>query len=102
MTPQSRSGSEDESHVTLPIGSNRASSSIAHAIAVCRRRDNLRRTIPIALVVGALLTAINEGDVLIHREASAATAVKIVFNFLIPFVVSNLGVLAGERSTRGQ
>lgn len=88
--------------MSLPrIESNRARASIAHAIGVCRRRDNLRRTIRIALVVGAILTAINEGDVLIHGEASAATAVKILFNFLIPFVVSNLGVLAGDRSARG-
>lgn len=82
------------------FGSSRASAWIAHAITVCGRRDNLRRTVRIALVVGAVLTAINEGDVLIHGQASPATAVKIFFNFLTPFVVSNLGVLAGDRSAR--
>lgn len=71
------------------------------AIAVCCRRANLRRTVRIALVVGTVLTAINQGDVLVRGQASAATAVKIVFNFLIPFIVSNLGVLAGDRSARG-
>lgn len=82
-----------------PIRERRAS--IGYGIAVCCRRTNLRRTIRIALVVGTLLTLINQGDVLVHGEASAATAVKIVFNFLIPFIVSNLGVLAGDRSARG-
>jgi len=46
---------------------------IASAIAVCCRRANLRRTIPIALFVGTLLTLIDQGDVLIHGQASAAT-----------------------------
>jgi hypothetical protein len=73
---------------------------VVDAIAVCCRRANLRRTIKIALVVGTVLTAINEGDVLIHGQASATTAVKIAFNFMIPFIVSNLGVLAGDRSAR--
>jgi len=51
----------------------------------------------IALVVGLVLTGINEGDVLASGEASAATGVKIGLNFVVPFCVSNLGLLAGRR-----
>jgi hypothetical protein len=42
-----------------------------------------------------VLTAIIEGDGIAQGPVSIATAIKIGFNFLVPFVVSNLGVLAG-------
>jgi hypothetical protein len=70
---------------------------MAVAIEICCARPTLRRTIRIAAVVGLVLTAINEGDGLVRGAISAATGIKIVFNFLVPFVVSNLGVLAGTR-----
>ncbi len=71
------------------------------AISVCCRRANLRRTVRIAAVVGVVLTTINEGDLLVTGKASPATAIKIGLNFVVPFIVSNLGVLAGDRSARG-
>ncbi len=60
--------------------------------------QHLRRTITIALVVGTLLTAINQGDVLLAGDATATTAVKCVLNFIVPFCVSNLGLLSGRRA----
>jgi hypothetical protein len=70
---------------------------VAVAVEICCARPTLRRTIRIAAVVGLVLTAINEGDGLVRGAFSAATGIKSVFNFLVPFVVSNLGVLAGTR-----
>jgi hypothetical protein len=70
---------------------------VSVALEICCARPTLRRTIRIAAVVGLVLTAINEGDGLVRGAFSAATGIKIVFNFLVPFVVSNLGVLAGTR-----
>ena len=64
----------------------------------CIRGANLRRTCAIALAVGCVLTAINQGDVLIEGHATAWTGGKIVLNFLVPFVVSNLGVLSASRT----
>lgn len=71
---------------------------IGAAVAVCRRPANLYRTVRIAVSVGLILTAINQADILIQGRATAITAVKIPLNFLVPFVVSNLGVLAGTRA----
>ncbi len=68
---------------------------VSLAIEICCARPTLRRTLRIATVVGVLLTAVNEGDSIVQGAVSTATAIKIGFNFLIPFVVSNLGVLAG-------
>lgn len=71
---------------------------VCNAMGVCRRPANLRRTARIAFTVGCVLTAINQADVLIEGRATAITAVKIVLNFVVPFIVSNLGVLAGTRA----
>jgi hypothetical protein len=74
---------------------------IREAIAPCLERGNLRRTTTIALIVGCVLTAINQLDVFLGGDASAYTGVKTVMNFVVPFVVSNLGVIAGTRTARG-
>ena len=70
---------------------------IALAIDVCCAPPTLRRTGRIAAVVGLVLTGINEGDSLVHGDVSAVTGIKMALNFLVPFIVSNLGVLAGTR-----
>ena len=51
----------------------------------------------IAAVVGVVLTAINEGDLLVQGHVSATLFAKVPLNFLVPFVVSNLGLLASRR-----
>jgi Na+-driven multidrug efflux pump len=67
-------------------------------VTTCRQPANLKRTIRIALVVGTILTLINQADVILRGQATALTAVKVGMNFVVPFVVSNLGVLTGTRS----
>jgi ethanolamine transporter EutH len=68
--------------------------------AVCGAPANLRRTIPIALVVGTLLTAINQLDVFVSGKQTAFTFAKVGLNFLVPFCVSNLGVLTATKAAR--
>lgn len=67
------------------------------AIRYCFERQHLRRTLTIALVVGCVLTLINQLDVFLRGDATTLTYVKSVLNFCVPFVVSNLGLLAGRR-----
>jgi hypothetical protein len=62
------------------------------------QRKHLRRTARIALVVGTILTLINQGDVIIRGDATAITWVKVALNYCVPFIVSNLGLLAGKRA----
>jgi hypothetical protein len=71
---------------------------VKEALAVCMRREHLGRTLRIALVVGVILTLINQADVIIGGDATARTWVKVALNFCVPFVVSNLGLLAGTRA----
>ena len=66
------------------------------ALAYCLQPQHLRRTVPIALVVGVVLTAINQSGVIASGHATAATWVRCGLNFVVPFVVSNAGLLSGR------
>ena len=68
------------------------------ALRICLRREHLRRTLKIAVVVGTILTLINQLDVIIRGDATALTWVKATLNYCVPFIVSNLGLLAGKRA----
>jgi hypothetical protein len=70
---------------------------VGEALRYCRRREHLRRTLFIALVVGTVLTSVNQLDVILRGHATAVTALKCGFNYLVPFIVSNLGLLSGRR-----
>lgn len=67
-------------------------------LRICLRREHLRRTIRIALVVGTLLTIINQADVILGGDATTVTWIKAALNYCVPFIVSNLGLLAGKRA----
>jgi hypothetical protein len=73
---------------------------VVDACRYCARRDHLRRTVRIALVVGVVLTGINQLDVILAGNSTTSTWVKCGLNFVVPFVVSNLGLLSG-RAARG-
>lgn len=72
---------------------------VVGAVRYCCRPNHLRRTARIALIVGVVLTVINQLDVILEGEATALTAAKAGMNFLVPFVVSNLGLLSGRPSS---
>lgn len=73
-------------------------STLRQALTVVAYRPHLRASIPIALAVGTVLFAINQLDVVIGGHATAVTWVKSVVTYLVPFIVSNLGILAATRS----
>jgi len=68
-----------------------------NAIRPCLRRSVLRRTLGIALIVGTILSAVNQGAVVIGGHASMLTWLRVAVNYLTPFLVSNAGVLAVGR-----
>jgi len=70
---------------------------VRDACAFCARPRNLRRTVRIALVVGVVLTGINQGAVIAGGEATTLTWVRCGLNFVVPFLVSNAGLLSGRR-----
>ena len=56
----------------------------------------------IALVVGTILSVINQGSVVVEGDATAMTWVRVAFNYLVPFVVSSIGYLAPFRRRGGE
>ena len=60
-----------------------------------------RVALPIALVVGTALALVNQGAELLAGEADAATALRLVANFAIPYTVSSVGYLSAHRDDPG-
>jgi phosphoribosylformylglycinamidine synthase len=55
-----------------------------------------RRSTFIALVVGPILTAVNQGDVLLSGQGLDWT--KAALTFVVPYVVATLGALGSQRT----
>lgn len=66
-------------------------------VTLCREPHYLRTTVVLALIVGTVLFVINQLDVVIKGHADAGTAVKIVLTYLVPFLVSNYGIVHATR-----
>lgn len=62
-----------------------------------RRPSTLRRSAVIALVVGTVLTAINQGDVLPGGSWSSSLLWKIPLTYAMPFIVATLCTLGNGR-----
>ena len=61
----------------------------------------LRRSGLIAIVVGTILTAINQGDVLLAGQWSPALAWKLPLTYAVPFIVATLGALGSGKVPNG-
>ncbi len=61
----------------------------------------LHRSGVIALVVGTILTAINQGDVLLAGQWSPALAWKLPLTYAVPFIVATLGALGAGKVPNG-
>ena len=57
----------------------------------------LRRSLVIALVVGSVLVAINQGDALLNGQWPPALVWKIPLTYVVPFLVASWGALASSR-----
>lgn len=61
------------------------------------QRAYLRRTTVTAVVVGTVLFAINQLNVVLDGKADTLVWVKVAVTYLVPFAVSNLGILIATR-----
>ena len=65
----------------------------------CSLRDPsmLRRSTLIALAVGTILTAVNQGDVLLAGHWPPALLWKLPMTYAVPFIVAMIGALGAEK-----
>ncbi len=64
-----------------------------------RHAPMLKRSVLIALVVGTLLTVINQGDVLLAQPWTGGLLWKIPLTYAVPFIVATIGALGTGRVT---
>jgi hypothetical protein len=56
---------------------------------------HLKRTLVTTFIVGTILFAINQLDVVLAGHATTVVWIKIGATYLVPFCVSNIGLLVG-------
>jgi hypothetical protein len=59
---------------------------------------SLAKCVPIAVVVGTLLSLVNQGSVLFAGSATAVTWMRVLVNYLVPFCVSSAGFFGSRRA----
>ncbi len=60
----------------------------------------VRRSAFVALVVGTLLVAINQGNVILGGDASLALAWKVPLTYAVPYCVATFGAILNARAGR--
>jgi hypothetical protein len=77
----------------------RVGSGAVHKCGRCALRHPalLKRSLGIAAIVGTVLLAINQGDVLWSARWPAALAWKVPLTYLVPFLVATWGALLNSR-----
>ena len=74
----------------------------SQAVSLFLRGRTARTATPVAIVVGTVLSAVNQGDVVVTGAAGVDTWVRIGVNFLVPFCVASFGFLAARRTPADQ
>lgn len=65
--------------------------------ALFLRGRTVRTALPIAAVVGTLLSAVNQGVIITGGDADTTTWIRVAVNFVVPFCVASFGYLAARR-----
>lgn len=58
----------------------------------------VRRSLLICLIVGTVLTAINQGNIILQGDATPALAWKIPLTYAVPYCVATCGAILNARS----
>lgn len=64
-------------------------------------RPVFRRAVVVAVVVGTILTVINQGDVLLSGAITPLVVLKIGLTYLVPYSVSTFSALQANRGSDG-
>ena len=75
-------------------------STVSEALRVCAHRRHLRNSMRIALIVGTILFTINQLDVVVAGRATLGVWLKVGLTYLVPFCVSNWGILVATRRSK--
>lgn len=65
------------------------------------RGATVRTAGPTALLVGAVLSLVNQGALIAAGHSDGGTWVRVAVNFLVPFCVASVGFLSARRVEPG-
>ena len=68
-------------------------------LSIALRPDVFNRALNVAAVVGSLLVAINQGDLILSGQFSAAMPGKILLTYCVPYGVSTCAGVEAIRNT---
>ncbi len=68
------------------------------ALTIVCTRPHLTRSVTTTHIVGTVLFAINQLDVVLSRHATSVTWLKVAVTYSVPFCVTNIGILIGTRA----
>ena len=72
------------------------------AARYCMRRSQLRFTVPVGLVVGAVLSVVNQGAMLFEGRIDVGMCAVCALDFLLPFVATNIVLVMVARLVGGR
>jgi len=64
---------------------------------VIKYPPHIRKTVRVALIVGTVIFCINQLDVVLRGQATVFTYLKGALTYVVPFCVSNYGILVASR-----
>ena len=67
-------------------------------LRIATRRDLVLRGLKTGLIVGTILVAINQGDMILSGQLDASAAWKIPLTYLVPYCVATYGGVAAIRA----
>ena len=67
-------------------------------LSVALRRDIVVRGLKVGVIVGTILVAINQGDMILSGQLDASAAWKIPLTYLVPYCVSTYGGVSAIRA----
>lgn len=63
------------------------------------RGRTARVAVPVAAVVGTVISIVNQAEVIITGDMTAMTWVRIVVNYVVPYIVASVAYLSACRRT---
>lgn len=67
------------------------------AVWLVLRGRTKRVAAPVAAVVGTVISAVNQGDVILTGQADTVTLVRIAVNYVVPYIVASVAYLSACR-----
>lgn len=81
----------------VPEGAEEGGMILKCSRCAIRHRPVVRRSLMVALVVGSILTLLNQGDVIFSGSWGSALYWKVPLTYCVPFCVATYGALSNAR-----